>query len=816
LHNLISDLRFGWRRLRRSPGFAFVAIVSLALGIGANTAIFSLVNAVVLRKSPLERPEELLDVYFSFPGIEYGSFSYPDYVDVRDDMGAAFSSMAAMHLSFVQRDLGDSFEPLAVELITGEYFPLRGLRPALGRLLGPEDDVSPGGHPVVVLSHAYWQSSFAGDPGIIGREVRVNGSPYEVVGVAPAEYEGDLRGLAPQLYLPMMMVDRLQPTTSSELEARGNHSLFVKARLAPGTSQQEVETRLANIATRLRAAYPGEWVAGNKFVVLPTAEVIMNPMIDGVLVAISALLSVVVGLVLLIACANLAGFLLAQAQDRRKEIAIRLALGARRSALIRQLLTETVALALVGGIVGIGLSMALLELLVSIDLPLPFPITLDLAPDARVLGFAFLVSVVAGVLFGLAPALQSTNPDVAQTLKDETAGGAAKQRFPVRDILVAGQVAMSLVLLVGAGLFLRSLQARQDVDPGFGDAPAGIVSFTIPSDRYDRDEARVLMRSALERIAAIPDVSAVGMTSNLHLNLLNTSWRDVNIDGLEPPPGQQAFLIDYATADAGYFEAVGIPIVSGRTFDDAIDVADASPVAIVNQAFAERFWPGENAVGRMFRSDTLQISIVGIARTAKIRSIGEAPRPMLYRPASQAYTSSPTVVARTRGDDDALAIEMSAILRSLDPDLVMFETKTMERHLASLLLPFRLGAVVLMAMSGLALLLAIIGLYGVVSYAVSRRTREVGIRMSLGAEPGSVVRLIMGGGLKLLVAGSIIGIVLSLAGSLAVRGLLYGVQPIDPVAFLLVPAVLAAVTLMAAWLAARRASRIDPVQAMRS
>jgi predicted permease len=524
---------------------------------------------------------------------------------------------------------------------------------------------------------------------------------------------------------------------------------------------------------------------------------------------------VVVGLVLLNACANLAGFLLAQGQERRREIAIRQALGAQRLSLVRQLLTETVALAIAGGAMGVAISVVSLHALSTADLPLPFPITLDLAPDVRVLGFTAIVSLVAGVLFGLLPALRSTRLDVAPVLKDENAGGGPRHRLAMRDVLVAGQVAMSLVLLVGAGLFMRSFQARQDIDPGFGGSPAAIISFGMPADRYSRDEARAFVRAALDRIEAMPEVRAAGVTDNLHLNISNTSWMEVNVDGHEPPAGQDAFNIDDSVVDPGFFEAAGIPLLRGRNFDESLDRANGVGVAIVNQAFVDRFWAGEDGIGKILRTASAELRVVGVAGTARIRSIGEAPRPFLYRPYSQAYSVALTLVASTAGDASPLVPRVVSILRDQDPDVLIAEMKTMDLHLAVQLLPAKLGAVVLALVSGLALALAAIGLYGVVSYAVARRTREVGIRVALGARPRGVATMVMAGGLKLVGIGAAVGILLAAALSGAIGGLLYGVPSIDVTTYALVAIVLLAVAVAAAWLPARRASRMDPLRALR-
>jgi predicted permease len=815
MERLVQDLRYAFRRLVKKPAFTAVAIVSLTIGIGANTAIFSLVNAIFIRELPLERPEELVEVYRSVAGFSHATMSFPDLEDVRRETEDVFVDVAGSRLAIVQTDVEGGVEVVTGELVSGNYFPMLGVRAAVGRTLLPEDDVTPGGHLVVMLGHGFWQRRFAGDPAVVGQEIRLNGRAYSIVGVVPEAFTGNLRGLIPDLYAPTMMVGHLQPGDYNELEARGNQSVFAKARLRPGVSLVEAQAVVDRLAVSLREQYPGNWQPDNVFTLVATADVIMNPMVDRVLVPAAALMMVVVALVLLIACANLASFLLAQAADRRKEVALRLALGAKRTTLIQQLLTETVLLALVGGGAGLLLAGFLLKALVAADLPLPFPISLDLSLDGTVLGFSLLITAVAGVLFGLVPALQATNPDLAPTLKDESTGGGRPKGFSLRSALVVTQVAVSLVLLVGSGLFLRSLQARVAVDPGFGYEPAAIFILGAVGDRYTPEQARVFYRTFLDETAALPGVQAVGMTGDLHLSTMNNMMRAVSVDGIDPPPGQDFYLVDYAQVDPGFFGATGVQIVRGRAFQES-DGPDGAPVAIVSEAFAQQFWPGRDAVGRTFRSNGAEQTVVGVARDAKVRSLGEAPRPFLYRPWAQDYTGVMTVVARTSTDARNTLLDMVAVARRLDPELLIYDTTTMERHLGVMILPHRLSALLVTAFGGVALLLACIGLYGVVSYAVSMRSREVGIRMSLGADSKSVVRMLLGGGMKLVAVGGVIGLVLSFASARLLGGLLYGIDATDPVAFVLVPVVLGVVALLAAWVPARRASAVDPVRALKA
>jgi putative ABC transport system permease protein len=479
-------------------------------------------------------------------------------------------------------------------------------------------------------------------------------------------------------------------------------------------------------------------------------------------------------------------------------------------------LTETILLGLVGGVAGVAVAVGLLRILLSADLPVPIPITLDLSPDGTVLSFSFLVSLMAGAVLGLAPAIQSTKPEVASTLRDESTGGGSRGKLTLRNALVVVQVAASLVLLVGAGLFLRSFGEVQSVDPGFGREPSAIISFLVPATRYSEEEGKVFTRALLERFEQLPGVEAVGLTGNLHLNTLSTQTHSINVDGVEAPPGRESHSVDRAVVGPGFFDAVGIRILRGRNFNER-DLPDSPSVVIINQTMADKFWPGRDPIGQIIRrEDEDDFTVVGIASNAKIRSIGEAPRSFIYRPYSQAYTSFLTVVARTSLDPERCALDLITAGRELDPELWVWEAKTMDKHLGIMLLPARLSAVLLTAFAVLALALAAIGLYGIVSYAVSRRTREVGIRMSLGADGASVVRMLMGSGMKLVVVGSVIGILLALAAARLLAGLLFNVSSLDLATFLLVPVVLAAAAVIAAYVPARRASRVDPATALRT
>jgi predicted permease len=813
---LLRGLRYALRRLVQNPGFTLTAILSLAVGIGANSAIFTVVNAVLLRSEPFQRPEELVDIYFNNPAVfEYSPFSIPDFEDVREGTRDVFAAVAGSQLAFVQADLDGNTEMLVAEMVSGEYFSVLGVGAELGRSLLPEDDVAVGAHSVVVLGHRYWMRAFGGDPDVLGRKVRLTSRAYTIVGVAAEDYRGRFSGIPPAFFLPIKMINQIQPTTGDQLENRGSQSMFLRGRLKPGATIAQARVAVAGVAARFREEYPSNWNAEASIVLVPTEDVILWPQIDGFIRAAAWLLMGVVGVVLFMACVNLASFLLARATDRRREIAMRLALGATRRGLVGQLLLETTVLGLLGGTVGVAVGVWLLRLLLAADLPLPVPLEFDLSLDARVLGFTLAISLLAGTLFGLAPALQSSKADVAATLKDEAAGGGRAGRITLRNTLVVVQVAASLVLLIGAGLFLRSLVATLAVDPGFGRQPAAMFEMALPSNRLSREEGRVFLRTLFQRFERIPGVEAVGLTGDLQLNTMHTQTVGVNVDGVPPPPGLEEYDIDYAEVDAGFFEATGIRIVRGRNFSD-IDREDAPQVAIISEAMADKFWPGEDAVDRILRDEGRDLRVVGIASDTKVRSLGEAPRPFLYRPFSQDYTTFVTVVARTSRDPERVALELVTAARELDPELWLWEPKTLQRHLGIVLLPARLSALLLTVFAVLALALASIGLYGIVSYTVSQRTREMGIRMSLGADSGSVIRMLVGSGMKLVVVGCVLGLALALLVARALSSMLFGISASDPITFLAIPALLCGVAVLAAYVPARRASRIDPVRALRA
>ena len=812
------DLKYAIRRLARSPGFTFVAVLSLALGIGANTAIFSLVNAVLLRHLPVRAPEEMVEVYTSDSGgYQFATSSYPDFVDIRDNAGDVFSDVIGSRTFITRMDRGDEPEVVFGELISWDYFQALGVPMAVGRSFLPEEDATPGSHPVVIIGYRTWLRQFGGAPDVIGQEVRLNGRPFTIVGVAPEAFTGSMPVMVTSMYAPLMMTNELMGGLNGDtdqLARRGSRSMLLKARLKPGISAEQAGEALSALAAGLAEQYP-ETNEHRTMSLIPSGDVALHPLVDRALVPVAALLLAVVGLALLIACANLASFLLARAEDRRKEIAIRLALGAGRGSLIRQLLVESTLLALVGGAAGFLLALWTLNLLQSFRPPLPVPVDFDISLDRTVLWFTAAVSVLAGLAFGLAPALQATNPDVAPTLKNEGTGGGKPRRFGLRNSLVVVQVSLSFVLLIGAGLFVRSLQKAQRIDPGFDTGPAALIWPMPEMSGYDTEEKRRIFTETFEeRLLAHPAIDAVAQADMIPLGggVQTNSYILPGVPSNSPDGDHD---IDGATVTPGFFGGMGIPILRGRGFTK--DDVEGEDVVIVNEAFVSRFYPGEDLVGRTIQNrGGSPLRIIGISGTTKIRTLGEAPRPAVYRLDGQANYLPLQVVVRGRATSERLLEATRQVLDELDPDMVVMDAKTMNEHLALMLFPPRMAALLLSVFGALALTLAAIGIYGVVSYSVSKRTREMGIRRSLGATTRDIVGMAVAGGMRLVAIGGVVGIVLAAAVTWSISRFLYGIGATDLITFAAIPLILSAVAFVAAWVPARRAGAVDPVRALRT
>lgn len=811
--SVLRDLRHALRGLSRRPGFTLVAVLSLALGIGANTGVFSLVNAVLLRPLPVERPDELVEVYTGdSDGYPYATSSWPDVVDLREATGDVFQAVAAYELFVTTTERDAQPVVLMGEAVSRNYFELLGVRPALGRAFAPDEGVVAGEDRVALVGHAFWQREMGGDPEAVGATIRLNRRPLTVIGVLPEDFHGMIPALVPDVWVPVTLMDEISPGASSFTEARGNRGLFVKARLRPGVTVERAGEVVEAVASRLAEAYP-DTNEGRTMSVLPSEGVSIHPMVDRALVPVAGLLLSVVGIVLLITCANLASFLLARAEDRRRDVAVRRALGAGRWSVVRPFVAETALLALGGGASGVLLARWMVGGLMRFKPPLPIPVNIDVGLDARVLLFAFGVTGLAALAFGLIPAIRATGREVAATLQEgRTPEGTGPGGGRLRRGLVVVQVALSCVLLVGAGLFLRSLRQAHSVDPGFDTGPAGILWPNLSLSGIPDAEGEALWPEIERRMRADGAIDRVGLADVLPLGA-GVQTTGIGVPGHESDRPDGRVEIDHANVSAGYFDVMDIPIVRGRGFEPS-DAAAGSGSVIVSRAFQERFFP-DGAVGRSLDGGAL--TVVGVAEDTKVRTLGEAPRPRIYFPlGSRGYIEAVNVVVRGPGTGPELLAAARRVLDQVRPGIVVFEAKTMRQHLGLMLFGPRMAALLLGALGGLALLLASVGLYGVVSYAVVRRTREMGIRLSLGASPSDVLTLVVTGGMRMVVMGAGIGVVLALLAGGALSSFLIGVSGRDTATLVAIPAILLAVGFLASWIPARRAVRLDPSEVLRS
>jgi len=790
-----------------------LAALSLALGIGANTTIFSIVNALLLEGLPVEKPETLVALYTvdkKNPGLV--PVSHLNWKDLRDQADV-FSDLAAYDWVPLSVSTGGEATLAFGQLVSGNYFKTLGVRAGQGRLLTPDDDLRTGGHPVAVLSHAYWMRRFGGRASVIGEGFVANATPLTVVGVAPPEFKGVTVGVQPDMWLPMAMNAQIRPALNWYEQRRGLF-LFVLGRLKPGVTFSQAQAAVTTVAQRLEHDFPSD-NEGRSFNLVRFAESTIFPGLRGAAVAGTFMLMVVVGLVLLIACANVANLLLARATARRKEIAIRLSLGAGRADLLRQLLTESILLAFVGAGLGLLLARWAKGVILGFLPNLPFPVTLslDLHLDARVLAFTLGVALLTGILAGLAPAWQMARPQLVTALRER---GTAEMRganrvLTGRNLLVGAQVALSLVALVGAGLFVRSLAAAQHADPGFDTEHLGLVSFDISLQGYDEDRGRLFFQSVLEQVGALPGVARVSLAQAGPLAF--TLSRSVFPEGHD---GERGVLVSVNSVSPGYFETIGIPVVRGRAFAQT-DRKGGLPVVVVNQTMAEKFWPGKDPLGQRFHffGDDSMLEIVGVARNAKYGTLGEDPQPYIYLPLDQQYTPGVTLIARADGNPASLLIPVQRELQSLHRELPLVGISTVGQVLQNSLWASRLGASLLATFGALALLLASVGIYGVMSYAVSQRAQEIGIRMTLGADRRAVMLLVFRQGMLVVLAGLVLGIGAAVALSRLVAALLF-VSPTDPLVFVAMALTLAGVGALANLFPALRATTVDPLVALRS
>jgi predicted permease len=824
---MLNDLKYAFRWLRRSPGFAAVAILSLGLGIGANTAMFSLVDAVLLRPIPVEDPDSLVDLFTnSSDGDEYASSSYPDYLDIKAQ-NSVFSEMTAYSMMLAGLNLGDRARLVIGHIVTGNHFEMLGVRALMGRTLQPADDL-PDAERVVLISERMWRADFGADPGVIGRTLQLRGQSYTIVGVAPASFTGVIAMIVPELWLPIAHAQEVEPagindnipspTGRTRLERRGSRWLFVKGRLKPGTTVAAARANIEVLASQLAAAYP-ETNRDRRMAVFPTNDVrMLVPQASTPLSVGSAGIMGVVGLVLLIACANVAGMLLARASARNREIGVRLAIGAGRGHIVRQMLCEGLVLGLAGAALAVGVAWALVRMLLSMRLPLPGSVVLDVRLDWRVLLFAIGVAIVAGVLAALTPALKASSMRLAEEIRGVAPSARfGGRRWALRDALVVTQLALTLVLLVVAGLLLRSLAQSQSADVGFRTSGLAMVSADTGMVRYDTTRRDQFWAQALERVQTLPGVESAALVSPRLPFDVNYNQTSIRISGRSYPSEQQGDVVANASVSPDYFKTLDVPIVEGRGFTDA-DRQGAPLVAVVNETMARRFWPTESAVGRTFQlafGDAVY-QIVGVAKDHRVFAVNERPAPYLHFAAAQARSPYNYVIARTRGDEAQLLGALRRELLALEPGLVFVNSNTMASSLELSLLPQRAAAWLTLAFGGVGTLLAAIGLYGVIAFSVARRTREIGVRVAIGAQSSDVLGLVMRQGLGLLLIGTVVGVALAAVLARILGGLLYEVGSFDPLAWSAALAVLFIAAAAANLIPARRALRVDPVTALRT
>jgi predicted permease len=812
LDELRHDVRFALRMLAKSPLFTGTVIVTLAIGIGLNTAVFAAIEATLLRPLPGARaPNELVQVYRTYPGDEkFGSNSIPHFRDVRARSSAVFDGVAAW--SFTTMSVSASDRPVKVfgNKVSANFFTVLGVNAALGRVFGDAEDEARGASPVAVLSDAGWERLFSRDPRVVGRTLLVNGRQVEVIGVTPPDFHGAMPLVFPVLYMPIQQLTQLQPGAENESENRSNNFMNVIARVRHDVSLDQATARMNAITTELRAEFPDEYQSSGINLV-PQSEAGIGPRFRSAQMGLSAVVMIVAGLLLLVACVNVANLFLARANERAREMAIRLSLGARRGLLFRQLMVESLMFSLVAGAAGIALAWWTITLANRISLPIDLDVRPDLHLSPTVLGYSLTITLLTGILFGLVPALQATQPSLIPALKGETPAGGSRLR--ASRVLVVAQMALSIVLLIGAGLFVMNLRSATTIDKGFVSDHLLVAELDPSSAGYTNTAASDLYRRLGERLASTPAVQSVAFVETLPLGL-NGSDGGVSIPGYVPQANEN-MSIQYAIAGPNYFRTMGVPLSHGREFTSRDDSA-AVRVIVVNQRFVDRFWPGQDGIGKSVKVGGRGYTVIGVVSTGKYKSLGEDPTAHIWYAYAQSNTFGMNVVIRTTGDPAAFIGTLRNEVAALDPNLPLSNARTMDSHLGISLMPARLAGGALGLFGVLGLLLASVGMYGVMGYSVAQRSREIGIRMAIGATGAQVVRMIMRQGLTLVLIGTAIGLVGAVLASRLLSGILYGDSALSPVAFGLVPVLLIGVAAVATFVPARRAAAVDPVIALRS
>jgi predicted permease len=827
MDTLLNEIRYAIRGLLKHPGFTAIAVITLAIGIGANTAVFSVINGLLLRPLPAERPDELFAVSRG-DGMAPAA-SYADYLYYRDQnqvfSGLAASATTPLNFGGLEsgRRGGDQGGGVILgEIVSGNYFSTLGVNAAFGRALTPEDDQIPGAHPVAVISHRFWESRLGAAGDVVGKTLILNGHSFTVIGVMPDSFTGTL--FTPHVWTPLAMHAQMMPGAPDRLSDHRGNWLGLIGRLKPGIAPAQATAALNTLDGQLRQQYAEpERRAEETTLSLLSTRGVMLPHLRRIITIISTLATLVVGAVLLLACANVASLLLARANARRREIAVRLALGASRGRLIRQLLTESLLLATLSAVAGLIVASWAMDLLIRF-MPASGPLTFtpDLRLDGRVFVFTLAVSLLTAVIVGLAPALQTAKSNLVLALKDESgnAGGPLSRRsrlFGLRGLLVSAQVAVSLVLLITTGLFVRSSLNAATIDPGFDTQNGLVLTLDLGLQGSTETRGKQFQQELKERLAALPGVRGVSLASYVPLGPDDT-LAEVRVEGREVDPESDQDLVGSMAIDSDYFQTMGTQLLRGRNFGSAD--GEASPkVTIINETMAKRYWPGGDAIGKRLRlgaaADAPLREVVAIVRDAQWRNIGEPPRAVVYRPISQSWSPRSSYVVRTAGQPNAMLTDVRREVQRLDPNLPVQALRTLTEHVSEALWPARLGAGLLAVFGLLALMLAAVGLSGVIAYLVSQRTHEFGIRLALGAQADDVLRLVIWQGLKLTLCGVLIGLLAAFALTRLMGNLLYGLSPTDPLTFVAITSLLVAVALFASYIPARRATKVDPLAALR-
>jgi len=818
LDNFWKDLRYAFRMLFKSPGFTLVAVLALGLGIGANTAIFSVFNGMLWRPLPVKNSKQLVVVASKTRDFQFPiNLSYADFQDYRE-LKSVFSDLVVYAPSPVNFGAQGRPERAWADLVSGNYFSALGIEPVLGRTFAPDEGWVRNKDPLIVLSYKYWQKRFGGDRNIAGQTVQVNNHTFTIIGVAPEKYVGAYYFIEPDFYLPISTIGLLDPSQTDVLTRRSASFLRVLGYLTPSVTPAQAMAAAQPIDQRLAQDFPDSH-KGLSLLVLPELSARPEPGLGGFMSTAVIVFMLLVGLVLLIACANVANLILARANGRRKEFATRVALGASPWRMARQLLTETVLLSAFGGILGMVFARWAGMALTSIHIPSDIPLRLfDLRLDWRIFGFAFLAALLTGVVAGLIPSLQASRTDLADTLKaGGRSGGSSASHHRFRNALVVSQVAVSLLLLACAGFFIRSLQNSAHVDMGFRVDHTLMMSVDLGLQGYNEERGQQFFKQLTERVRSVSGVRDAAVSAYIPMGYDNSG---VNVfpDGQVIDDKTNTQVVFANMVQPSYFRTAGVPVIKGREFTDA-DSASAPLVAIINDTFAQKIWPGQDSIGKIFRTkkDGPPIEVVGLTRTGKYLFLYETPQLYAYFPLAQRYSAGANLFVYSEGDPQQLVSAVRDQISQLDASLPVFAVTTMEAHVryGKPLLPARLGAMLVGAFGVLGLVLASVGVYGVVSYSVSQRTQEIGIRTALGAQRSNVLGMILKQGMRMALIGTGIGIVLSFLLFRGLRTVLYGVKSTDFVTLAAVSGMLLAIAFLASYVPALRATRVDPVVALR-